>query len=105
MTQRRHRLRWIPHSVSNLMHDNGINNPGELSPIIKIGRTTLYRAFDENWSGYATTDVLAAIAGTFRVPPSVLVTVETETSNGRAVNSTRPRTARAPRPARARAAS
>lgn len=65
------------------MHCNDIQDRGQLASVIKKGRTTVYNSFDENWAGDATTDMIAALAGTFRVTPAALITVETEAAKTR----------------------
>lgn len=73
MPAKPHTLRWIPESVSNLMHNNGIRDRQELAAATGLSRATIYRAFNNDWSGTATGTVLAEIAGQFRVPLAHLV--------------------------------
>ncbi|ASR84847.1 hypothetical protein SEA_HURRICANE_47 [Mycobacterium phage Hurricane] len=68
MPDTKHQLRWKPESVARCLGDNGINDRHQLSRTIHVGRSTVYSAFDDAWSGTATHSVLAAIAGTFGVP-------------------------------------
>ncbi|APD18211.1 Cro protein [Mycobacterium phage Hammy] len=49
------------------MGDNGIRDRNQLSATIRVGRSTVYKAFDADWSGVATHNVLAAVADTFGV--------------------------------------
>lgn len=70
-------LRWIPESIGNILHDNGIHSRDELARAIGVGRNTIFRCFPPNakaeWSGEATTLALYAIAYTFNVPVSRLI--------------------------------
>ncbi|QFG11467.1 transcriptional repressor [Mycobacterium phage Ekdilam] len=67
MTPNKHSLRWRPENVAKILGDNGIRDRNQLSATIRVGRSTVYQAFDADWSGSATHSVLAAIAGAFDV--------------------------------------
>lgn len=66
-------LRWIPEAVRNVLHQYGIEDRNTLARTLGVGRTTIDRAFDENWSGAASAKVLAQFTGVFRVPMSRVV--------------------------------
>ncbi|OBG87452.1 hypothetical protein A5699_01540 [Mycobacterium sp. E802] len=69
-----YQIRWIPQAVENLLHNHDIQTRNELAKVLGVGRSTVYDAFDDDWSGNASIKVLAAMAGHFRVPLARLVT-------------------------------
>lgn len=73
MTVPIYQLRWIPESIANLMHSNNIHGRADLAKRIGVSRSTVYSVFARDWSGTATTSVLAQLAGQFQVPLNTLV--------------------------------
>lgn len=69
----KHELNWIPENVAKIMRRNKINNRTDLAIATGLGRSTIYKAFNEDWSGTATHTVLAHIAGQFKVSLTHLV--------------------------------
>jgi hypothetical protein len=59
--------------VSNLLHQYGIQSRADLAKATPLGKSTIYAAFNADWSGMATGNVLAQLAGQFGVPMSILV--------------------------------
>lgn len=72
------------------MHSNNLRGRSDLANFLGLSRTTIYTAFNSDWSGVATTTVLAQVAGQFGVPLSRLV-VEPAVS-GRRVRTSERRT-------------
>jgi hypothetical protein len=70
-------LRWIPGSIANILHDNGIDTREELANAAGLALSTVYKIFpadaEPQWSGWATDTTLYALAYTFNVPLSRLV--------------------------------
>lgn len=58
----KHRLKWNSSAVAKLMAKNNIRTRHELAKRLPVGRATVYEAFDEDWSGYATDRMLALLA-------------------------------------------
>lgn len=75
MTVPRHEVCWIPEAIANLMRRNGIRDRAELANVLGISRSHAYSVFNSDWSGTATTTVLAQLAGVFGVPIGQLVDV------------------------------
>ena len=73
MTPSKHELRWRPEVVRKVMAANNIHGRADLANRLPLGRTTIYQAFDSDWSGTATHTVLAHIAGEFGVSIADLV--------------------------------
>ncbi|ASR87425.1 Cro protein [Mycobacterium phage Nicholasp3] len=69
-----HTIRWIPEAVQNLLHNNDILTRTELAKALGVARSTVYRTFDEDWSGEPSMTMLATMAGHFRVPLNRIVT-------------------------------
>ncbi|AZS12193.1 Cro protein [Mycobacterium phage Halena] len=67
-------IRWIPDAVENLLHNNNILTRTELAKRLDVARSTVYRTFNEDWSGEPSLKMLALMAGYFRVPLNQLVT-------------------------------
>lgn len=63
----------MPESVANILHANGIQDRSGLAKALDMPPSTVYRAFNSNWSGRASDTMLAALAETFNVPMSRLV--------------------------------
>jgi hypothetical protein len=59
---------WIPDSVANILHSDGVRTRAELASRIDLGRSIVYRCFAEDWSGRATMTVLVRAAAVFGVP-------------------------------------
>ena len=57
------------------MRRNGIRDRAELANVLGISRSHAYSVFNSDWSGTATTTVLAQLAGVFGVPIGQLVDV------------------------------
>ncbi|ADL71005.1 hypothetical protein LEBRON_39 [Mycobacterium phage LeBron] len=66
-------IRWIPDAVENLLHNNNILSRTELAKRLDVARSTVYRTFNEDWSGEPSMKMLALMAGYFRVPLNQLV--------------------------------
>ena len=75
VTVQRHKVCWIPEAIANLMRRNGIRDRAELANVLGISRSHAYSVFNSDWSGTATTTVLAQLAGVFGVPVGQLVDV------------------------------
>lgn len=77
MPARSRGLRWIPESIANILHDNGIRNREELAHAVDAAVSSVYRWFpadaDPEWAGKATTEALSGLAYYFNVPISRLV--------------------------------
>lgn len=59
------RLRWNPEQTLKLFHANGIDTRHELAKALSVSRSTVYAAFDDTWSGYATENMLAQLHAHF----------------------------------------
>lgn len=68
-----HELHWIPAAVRNLAHSNGIRTRQDLANFTTLGQTTVYKAFDQNFAGKATSTVIAAMCEAFNVPIGSIV--------------------------------
>lgn len=69
-------LYWKPESIAEILSDHGVRNRSDLAERLSrfgIHKTTVYRAFTEDWDGRASTTLLAALAVTFAVPLTALV--------------------------------
>lgn len=55
------------------MNRNRIRNRLELSTAIEEAQSTVYNAFNADWSGIASASLLAAVAFTFNVPLDSLI--------------------------------
>jgi len=55
------RLQWNPTTVAKLMADNGIGSRHGLSERLDVTRSTVYDAFDADWSGRATDKMIAQL--------------------------------------------
>ena len=75
MTVQLHELCWIPEAIANLVRRNDIRDRAELANVLGISRSHVYSVFNADWSGTATTTVLAQLAGVFGVPIGQLVDV------------------------------
>ena len=75
MTVQRHEICWIPEAIANLVRRNDIRDRAELANVLGISRSHAYSVFNADWSGTATTTVLAQLAGIFGVPIGQLVDV------------------------------
>ena len=75
MTVQLHELCWIPEAIAKLMGRYGIRDRAELANVLGISRSHVYSVFNADWSGTATTTVLAQLAGVFGVPIGQLVDV------------------------------
>ena len=75
MTVQRHEICWIPEAIANLVRRNDIRDRAELANVLGISRSHVYSVFNADWSGTATTTVLAQLAGVFGVPIGQLVDV------------------------------
>ncbi|WP_206429596.1 helix-turn-helix domain-containing protein [Mycolicibacterium nivoides] len=69
-----HTIRWIPDAVQNLLHNHDILTRTELANTLGVARSTVYRTFDDDWSGEPSMTMLAKMAGHFRVPLNRIVT-------------------------------
>lgn len=70
-------LHWRPESIADIMRDNGIRTRGQLASRLDprgIGKVTVYRSFNEEWSGVATCTLITAIAKEFGASLAQLVT-------------------------------
>jgi hypothetical protein len=70
-------LFWDPERVKALFSDHGITNRSALAHRLAehgIGRTTIYRSFDETWAGKATIAFMAILHNVFGADLSELVT-------------------------------
>ncbi|QRY51841.1 Cro/Cl family transcriptional regulator [Mycolicibacterium septicum] len=68
-----HELRWIAPAVRNLVYSNDIETRRDLAKRTHLGQSTVYKAFDQNWSGKATSSVIAAMCETFNIPINRIV--------------------------------
>ena len=75
MTVQRHEICWISEAIADVMRCNEIRDRAELANVLGISRSHAYSVFNSDWSGTATTTVLAQLAGVFGVPIGQLVTV------------------------------
>ncbi|MFD6197225.1 hypothetical protein ACFWE3_11025 [Mycobacteriaceae bacterium NPDC060252] len=66
-------LQWIPEGVANVLHANGIDNRLALSNAIRVAPATVYRVFNPDWSGKATSEMVAILAEAFNVSITRLV--------------------------------
>lgn len=66
-------LYWNADNVSRLMECRNIPHRKALATAINRPISTVYRTFDEHWSGGVSVEVLAAMSITFDVPVSWLV--------------------------------
>lgn len=66
-------LYWDAEHVARLMRCRNIPNRLALAKVLKRPRTTVYKAFNEDWSGGVSVEILAAISVTFDVPIHWLV--------------------------------
>lgn len=66
-------LVWLADSVANVMHRKGIKDRKHLAEVTELAHSTIYSTFDEDWSGQATTGVLARVAAVLNVPLNELV--------------------------------
>lgn len=70
-----YRLQWISRAVANIMDNNGIRSRRHLAQVLGMSHDSIYNTFPEDdWTGDATLQVLAQIAGTFGVKLGDLVT-------------------------------
>ncbi len=67
-------LRWSE-GVAAAMARIGIANRRDLADRLDIGKSTVYRNFDESWRGEVSISVLAALVGAFALPLGELVEV------------------------------
>ena len=75
MTVQRHEICWIPEAIADVVRRNDIRDRAELANVLGISRSHVYSVFNADWSGTATTTVLAQLAGVFGVPIGQLVDV------------------------------
>jgi transcriptional regulator with XRE-family HTH domain len=75
MTVQRHEICWIPEAIADVVRRNDIRDRAELANVLGISRSHVYSVFNADWSGTATTTVLAQLAGVFGVPIGQLVAV------------------------------
>jgi transcriptional regulator with XRE-family HTH domain len=75
VTVQRHKVCWTPEAIANLMRRNDIRDRAELANVLGVSRSHVYAVFNSDWSGTATTTVLAQLAGVFGVPVGQLVNV------------------------------
>nr|AAN05768.1 Gp42 [Mycobacterium avium subsp. hominissuis A5] len=66
-------LCWNADNVAMLMEFRDIRNRAALAKAINWPRTTVYRSFNEDWSGRVRMEVLVAMSVTFDVPIGWLV--------------------------------
>lgn len=66
-------LHWIPTAVRNLAQSKGIRTRQELANFTTLGQTTVYKAFDQQFAGKATSTVIAAMCQAFDVPIGSIV--------------------------------
>lgn len=66
-------LTWNATSVAKAMKDNGIHVLADLANSDIMARSTVYRVFNTDWSGRATSAAIYAIASAFEVPINRLV--------------------------------
>ncbi|OYN81874.1 hypothetical protein CG716_04915 [Mycolicibacterium sphagni] len=67
-------IRWIPQAVENLLHNNDIMTKAELASFLGVARSTVYKTFEDDWSGEVTTKMLAAMCSRFGVPMNRIAT-------------------------------
>ncbi|AHY26870.1 Cro protein [Mycobacterium phage ZoeJ] len=90
MTAQRHELRWNPGKVAKTLARLGIRDRTALAKRVRMPKSTIYAAFDADWSGTATTTVLAQVAGELGVSLLDLV-AEPARRRNRNVQKTDPR--------------
>ncbi|AZP80779.1 hypothetical protein [Mycobacterium avium] len=66
-------LHWDADHVSRLMECRNIRNRRALAKELRRHPSGVYRAFDEDWSGGVSLDILAAMSVRFNVPVGWLV--------------------------------
>jgi hypothetical protein len=64
---------WNATEVARLMKRHKIKTRGALAGKLNVPGATTYRAFAEDWSGNATTELMAAMSTRFNIPVSRLV--------------------------------
>jgi hypothetical protein len=69
---RKSALRWADSLPQTLAH-LGIHDRTELAARTGIPKTTVYAAFDDDWTGRPTTHVIAAMARALNLPLAELV--------------------------------
>lgn len=88
-----HELEWIAPAIENLVSANGIGNRNNLANFTGLGQTTIYKAFKPDWSGKATSTVIAAMCEAFNIPIGRIVAEPAAKSRRPPVNQMRPRPA------------
>ncbi|AXH46885.1 transcriptional repressor [Mycobacterium phage Aminay] len=73
MKQTTYELRWNPTALAKLFSRKKIQDRTDLARAVGISRACAYRTFDTDWTGRATSAVLAQIAGVLNVSPATLV--------------------------------
>ncbi|QIG61823.1 Cro protein [Mycobacterium phage Eponine] len=66
-------LRWNPEAIAKLLRRKKIHDRAELAEAIGISRATAYNLFGADWSGKATTVVLAQLVGCLGANPATIV--------------------------------
>lgn len=66
-------LTWNAPFVAKTMKDNGIHALADLANSDIMSRSTVYRVFNDDWSGRATSAAIFSIASAFAVPAGRLV--------------------------------
>ncbi|ALF00347.1 Cro protein [Mycobacterium phage Archie] len=69
--------------MENLLHNHDILTRTELANALGVARSTVYRTFDDDWSGEPSMTMLARMAGHFRVPLNRIVTEPGRTNTRR----------------------
>lgn len=71
------RLPWNAPYIAKVMRRNGISNRGALSDVLThVSRATVYRVFNKDWSGHATTTMIAQLKAHFRLDANRLTVTD-----------------------------
>jgi hypothetical protein len=66
-------LIWRSENVASLMVENQIHNRAALAKLLRVSRDTINAAFDDAWSGRATTKMIVRMTRHFSMPMAFLV--------------------------------
>jgi hypothetical protein len=83
MPSRPTRFQWNAKRIAKIARDKNIQDRTQMSEALGLGRTTVYQAFNDDWSGVATMSVLCRMSDTFRVHSSDLVIEQWVLARGR----------------------
>ncbi|QYC55124.1 Cro protein [Mycobacterium phage Boilgate] len=75
MSTKTYEVQWNPLEISKLLRRNKIHGRGDLSERIGISRSSVYATFNADWSGKASTAVLAQLVGLLGANPGRVIQV------------------------------